>query len=323
MTDWTFTVSFDYPSHDGRSTVNAQLWMDYRFGLEGEDAIQPKGVLQFIHGMTEHIERYDDYARYFVERGFVVCAEDHIGHGHTVPSREELGHLPVNGKQIVLDDIHTLYTMVHQSFPDLPYVMYGHSMGSLILRAYIARFGTDLDAVVLSATHNGPFAVSLAGQALARTMALFKGDQYRSQFFYNQSLGDYSEQIENARTQLDWLTHDEDIIDGFLTDELSNFNLTVGGFATLLDITGEVVTKGSASRIPKELPMLIVGGDGDPMGEYGKALQDAYGLYQAMGMENVDLKIYEGMRHEVHNEVGREQVYEEIADWIEEHIPSA
>ena len=321
MPDSVFTVPIDYTSHDGKTRINAKIWTSAKFG-DGKQAgaEKPKGVVQLIHGMAEYIDRYDDFASYLVERGFVVCAEDHIGHGKSAADPSEFGHMPAHGgKDILIGDVHTLRRIVSELFPEVPYVVYGHSMGSFIARSYIARYGEGLAACVLSGTGNVPAALSGFGRTLARTLASMRGETYRSALIDGMGAGGYGKKIPNARTPLDWLSTDPAVVDAYIADELCGFMFTVGGYATLLDLTAEVVTPECAAKVPKDLPILLVAGDGDPVGDMGKGVEAAAQLLRDAGVKEVDCKLYEGMRHEIHNEIGHEQVYDDIAQWIESH----
>ncbi|MBQ9000461.1 MAG: lysophospholipase [Eggerthellaceae bacterium] len=318
------TIPLDFTSHDGKTTINAKLWTSAKFGTSEQPGDEtPKAIVQIVHGMAEYIDRYDDLAEYLVGRGFVVCAEDHIGHGKSVSDPSEYGHMPAHGgKDILIGDVHTLYRMVRELFADVPYVLYGHSMGSFITRAYIARYGNDLAAAVLSSTGNVPAHLSKFGRTLARTMAATRGETYRSELIDSMGAGAYGKQIENARTDLDWLSTDDAVVDAYIADELCGFMFTVGGYATLLDLTAEVVTPECAARVPKTLPILLVAGDGDPVGDMGKGVDAATQLLRDVGIRQVDEIIYPGMRHEIHNEIGHERVYDDVASWIEGAVRS-
>ena len=322
MADQVYTVSFEYGSCDGKSRVNAKVWTSAAYGSpEKPGAQKPQAVVQLVHGMAEYIDRYDDFASYLVSRGFVVCAEDHIGHGRTAASPAEYGHMPVKGgKDILLGDAHALYQKVSECYPGVPYVLYGHSMGSFIARCYIARYGNELAACVLSGTGNMPAALSKAGGLLARAIAAVRGETYRSNLIDGMGAGAYGKQIENARTDLDWLSTDSAVVDAYIADPLCGFMFTVGGYATLLDLTAEVVTPQCAAKVPKDLPVLLVAGDGDPVGDMGKGVKAAAELLKAAGIHTVDLKLYEGMRHEIHNEPDRGRVYDDIAIWVQNAI---
>lgn len=324
MSDQVFSIPVDFTSHDGKTRINAKIWTAARFGSLDAPASggeKPKAVIQIVHGMAEYIDRYDDLAEYLVNRGFVVCAEDHIGHGKSAAGPEEYGHMPAHGgKDILLGDVHTLRRMASELFPGVPYVFYGHSMGSFIARAYIARHGEGLAGCVLSGTGNVAPALSKAGRTLARVLAAMRGETYRSKLIDNMGAGAYGKQIENARTDLDWLSTDPAVVDAYIADDLCGFMFTVGGYATLLDLTAEIATPEWAARVPKRLPVLLVAGDGDPVGEMGEGVRAAARLLRDAGVQQVDEIIYEGMRHEVHNEIGHEQVYDDVASWIERAI---
>ena len=322
MSDQAITVPLDFTSHDGKTTINAKLWTSASFGTSEQPGSEtPKAVIQIVHGMAEYIDRYDDLAEYLVGRGFVVCAEDHIGHGKSAANVDEFGHMPAHGgKDILIGDVHTLYRMVHELFPGVPYVLYGHSMGSFITRCYIARYGDELAATVLSGTGNVAAPLSKFGRTLARMLAAIRGERHRSGFIDNMGAGAYGKQIENARTDLDWLSTDDAVVDAYIADELCGFMFTVGGYATLLDLTAEVVTPECAAKVPKALPILLVAGDGDPVGDMGEGVKAAAQLLRDAGVKQVDEIIYPGMRHEIHNEIGHEQVYDDVASWVEKAV---
>ena len=322
MSDTVFTVPINFSSHDGKTKVNAKIWTSAKFGAPdqpGDEA--PKAIVQIVHGMAEHIDRYDDLAEYLVGRGFVVCAEDHIGHGKSASGPLEFGHMPAKGgKDILIGDVHTLHCMMSELYPGVPHIMYGHSMGSFIVRCYIARHGSELAACVLSGTGNVPAALSVFGRTLARTLASMRGETYRSALIDGMGAGGYGKKIPNARTPLDWLSTDPAVVDAYIADELCGFMFTVGGYSTLLDLTAEVVTPECAAKVPKELPVLFVAGAGDPVGDMGKGVRAAAQLLREGGVKNVTERIFEGMRHEIHNEVGYEQVYDYVVSWAEDQL---
>ncbi|WP_080798815.1 alpha/beta hydrolase [Arabiibacter massiliensis] len=305
-------------SHDGASTIKGLVWAPAQ--TRGRRPPAPRGVVQIVHGMSEHVGRYDEFARHLVAHGFVVCAEDHIGHGKSAPSPEKLGCLPPDGKEILIEDVHELRKTVTSRYSrQTPYILLGHSMGSFIVRAYLARHGEDVAAAVICGTGQQPLLLSRAGNLLARLIARSKGPDHRSAFIDGLGAGAYGKQIEGARTSHDWLSTDPAVVDAFLADELCGAMFSVGGYATLTDLTGEVATASCAAKVPKELPLLFVAGAEDPVGARGKGVKAAADLMRRVGVQDVETKLYEGMRHEILNEPGRRQVYTDIVDWIEEH----
>ena len=321
MTDH-YTVEIHYPSQDGVSEINAQIWTRADFGApEAPGAAKPKGVIQIVHGMSEYIERYDSLAAWLVDSGYIVCAEDHIGHGKTVSDPSGYGHMPVEGgKEILLADVDGLRAIVSGLYPDLPYIMYGHSMGSFITRAYIAWKGQGLSAVVLSGTGNMPALVSQFGQALAKAFARFKGERDHEHLLDYLTLGRYATAIQDAKTPMDWLTTDPDVVQAYLDDAQSGFSFTAGGYATLLSLTSEVVRPSNVAKIPKGLPILLISGEQDPVGDMGRGVFDAYKLMRDAGIKDVDIRIYSGLRHELHNEVGKERIFEDVVTWLNERV---
>lgn len=305
-------------SHDGVSKIKGLEWKPAE--VRGRKRAAPRGVVQIVHGMVEHVGRYDEFARFLAERGFVVCAADHVGHGKSVSSPEELGCLPVDGKDVLIEDVHELRKTVTARYSrQTPYILFGHSMGSFIVRAYLARYGEGVSGAVLCGTGQQPLLLSKVGNLLARAMARSKGPDYRSALLDRMGVGAYASQIEGARTPHDWICTDPAVVDAYAADELCGAVFSVGGYAALTDLTGEVATARCAAKVPKDLPLLFVAGAEDPVGACGKGVESAAELMRRSGVRDVEMKLYEGMRHEILNEPGRAQVYTDVVDWIEEH----
>lgn len=316
---------FAIPSADGKTSLRARLWMPSSCcsAQTGEEvASQPKGVIHVVHGMAEHIDRYDDFARFLVSRGYAVCGADMLGHGKSVSCSEELGCLPVSGgKEILLADVHALREAVRVRFGEgTPYVIFGHSMGSFIVRAYLARHGEGLAAAVLSGTGNIPVPLSKAGNLLARVIAAVKGVSHRSALLDGMGAGGYANKLDNPRTKVDWLSYNIHNVDAYQADALCGFMFSAGGYATLTDLTAEVAQSSSAGQIPADLPVLLVAGEGDPVGDFGKGVRAAANLFRQVGVRSVSCTIYSDMRHEILNEAGNRVVYEDVVEWIGEQL---
>ncbi len=305
-------------SHDGVSMIKGLVWGPAE--ARGRRPAAPRGVVQIVHGMAEHVGRYDEFARFLVGHGFVVCAADHIGHGKSVGGPDELGCLPPDGKEILIEDVHELRKTVTARYSrQTPYILFGHSMGSFVVRAYLARHGEDVAAAVICGTGQQPRVLSKAGNALARFLAKTKGADYRSVFLDNMGVGAFAKRIENARTPQDWVSTDPAVVDAYNADELCGAMFSAGGYATLTDLTGEVVSAACAAKVPKGVPVLLVAGAEDPVGDCGKGVRKAAEQLRRAGVRDVETKLYEGMRHEILNEPGRAQVYTDVVGWIEEH----
>lgn len=306
------TVKLGYISNDGATQIRALMWQPDNV------KVAPRGIIQIVHGMAEHIERYAEFAEYLVGLGYVVCAEDHVGHGKSVASAEQLGHIPLDGgADVLVEDVHALRQLVASRFSSVtPYIMFGHSMGSFITRVYLTRHGQGLCAAVLCGTGQQAPALSWFGNKVSRLIASVKGETYRSGFVDGLGAGGFGKKIADARTPLDWLSTDPEVVDAYIADPECGQMFSVGGYAALTSLTAEAVKPASAALIPHDLPLLFIAGAQDPVGECGKGVRAAVEEYRRAGIESVDCTLYEGMRHEILNEPGRKRVYEETAEWI-------
>lgn len=345
-------TEFYFASQDGTSQIRALLWEP-----DPTDPAQAKSpqaapartdtpfILQIMHGMAEHIERYRNFAEYCTNRGIIVCGHDHIGHGKSVSSANEWGHMPFNGKQVLIEDAHQLRLQIQERFQrqsqatveanleagadtsakaepsaPLPYVLFGHSMGSFVLRLYLAEHATGIAAAIISGTGQQPALLSASGSLLARLLSLFRGINYKSPLLYQLSVGAYAKQIENAQTPLDWLSTDEAVVAAYIAAPDCGFLFDNGANYSLTSLTGSMVKPQLIAAIPLDLPLLFIAGADDPVGEKGAGVKRAVQLCEDTGHTDVSLKLYEGMRHEVLNERGRQQVYDDILKWAEKRV---
>lgn len=300
---------FYYPSRDGKTQIHAIEWVP-----EGEI----KGVLQICHGMVEYIDRYHEFAEYMSENGYYVTGHDHLGHGKSIQSEEELGYFDeTRGNQYVIGDIQKLREMTMKKYPDAPYYMLGHSMGSFLLREYLTMYGKGLDGAVIMGTGYQSALILNAGQLVCRVIAAFKGWKHRSRFVDNLSFGSYNKRFEPAETTKDWITSDREKRQKYVEDPLCSYMFTLGAYYQMFEGMKVLTKKESLERIPKDLPILFVSGKDDPVGAFGKSVTKVYEKYKSAGIHNVSIHLYQGDRHEILNEVDREKVYHDILRWIE------
>lgn len=300
---------FTFPSTDGRTQIHAIEWIP-----EGK----VKAVLQMCHGMAEYIDRYHDFAAYLTERGVYVVGHDHLGHGASVNDESEYGYFPqIDGNKCVIGDIHKLRQMTSEKYKDLPYFMLGHSMGSFLLRQYLTMNFAGLAGAVIMGTGHQPGMVLSAGQFVCKMVAAFKGWKHRSQLVNNLSFGSYNKRFEPGETPVDWLSSDSDKCRQYQEDARCGFVFTVSGYYQMFEGMKVLDAKGSVDKIRKELPVFFVAGAQDPVGDFGKGVQNIYEKYKAAGIKDVSLKLYENDRHEILNELDRLQVYEDLALWFE------
>lgn len=296
-----------YPSADKKTTIHAYIWRPRG---------QVRGVVQIVHGMAEYALRYEPFALYLAERGFMVCAEDHLGHGKSVLSAAELGYFDGgDGTDTVLADIRRLRQIVVGQAGDLPYFMMGHSMGSFFTRAYIAAHGAELAGAVIMGTGFQPAALTGFGRCAAALAAAFGGWKRRSRFIDRLAFGSYNKKF-GGRTPYDWLSADEGNVDRYIADGLCGVTFTCGGFYTLFSIVGRACRGATVKQTPRRLPLLLVSGGDDPVGGYSSGVKKLYDKYVSAGISDVNMIIYRGARHEILNDFCAPQVREDIADFL-------
>lgn len=281
----------------------------------------PVCILQICHGMIDHIERFDDMARYMAERGILVVGNDHIGHGHSVTDEDNYGYFADDkdpGKYLV-EDMHRLTRIMKKKYPDIPYFLAGHSMGSFMVRRYIIKHGEELDGAVIMGTGNQPHILVSAGLALSNITDRLKGDRYRSSLINKIMFGAYNKKYDNARTEHDWLTTDESVVDAYENDKMCSYIFTVNGYYGLLNTIAYVSNKKNIKKAPVDLPVLMVSGKDDPVGGYGKDVEKLYDIYKKH-FEDVTCKIYTGCRHELHSELQKDYIFEDIYKWVEQRV---
>lgn len=305
---------FYYDSRDGKSRLHAVRWMP-----ENPDSIV--GVVQIVHGMAEYAARYEEFAFFLTERGFVVTGEDHLGHGKSVGETGVYGYFCEQDPATVLvRDVHRLKKMTQALYPQVPYIILGHSMGSFITRNYMFRYGTGIKAAVILGTGMQTMAALKASKAVAAVQRIFMGSKHVSRLIDKLAFGSYNKRIDNARTSVDWLSRDGGRVDEYLADRMCGFTFTVNGFSALFELISRLHDRRNLEKIPKTLPTYIVSGTGDPVGDYGRGVRRAYDSLKAVGMKNVKLKLYEGGRHELLNETNRDEIMEDIYGWLKENV---
>ena len=303
---------FYYPSSDGRTKIHAISWQPA--------GVKPKAVIQIVHGMTEYIDRYDEFARYLVSNGFLVCGEDHLGHGESVISDEYHGYFGEDGNAWVISDIHKLRQIMHEDYPDLEYMMLGHSMGSFLVRQYITEedggYAKGLSGVVVMGTGWQPDIVLRAGMAVARMQGLNKVGK-RTKLIEALSFGSYLKRIDNPRTFNDWLTKENDIIDKYRSDPWNTFHFTPNAFFHMFSGMLKAHDTKRMEKLPKDLPLLLTSGAEDPVGNWGEGVRKAYLAYLEHSPCQVDIRLYEDDRHEILNETDRYTVFEDLKVFFE------
>ncbi|HHZ02025.1 MAG TPA: alpha/beta hydrolase [Tissierellia bacterium] len=302
-------MDFYFNSKDGKTKIRALMWIPKN---------EIKAILQISHGMLEHMERYDHFGNYMASKGILVVGNDHLGHGSSVTSEEDRGYLYKDWHALI-EDMHNLMVIIREKYPGVPYFLLGHSMGSFLTRYFITVYGKEIDGAIIMGTGQQPRALIKFGLLLTHFIALFKGWKYRSKFINYLVLGENNKKFKPAKTKSDWLTRDEKIVDAYLSDNRIDFIFTLNGFNNLFRLILQMNDKSQINNISKDLPLLLVSGQNDPVGDFGKGVHKTYNMYKALGMKNISMKLYAEDRHEILNELDREQVYEDILRWIEKN----
>ncbi len=304
-----------YKSRDRQTMLHAIRWIP-----EGE----PVAILQIIHGMQEYIDRYDEFANFLAEKGIMVIGNDHLGHGGSVGSKGTYGYFCKNDPATVLvRDAHRLKKMTQEEHPGVPCFILGHSFGSFVAREYITRYGTGIKGAIIQGTAFMPSGTVSSLKGLVNFLSVLMGEKYRSNMVNNMAFKNYLKKIPNARTKQDWLSHNEASVDKYIADPACNFVFTLNGFKTMAELLKRIQDTDKMEDIPKELPILIAAGKEDPVGNYGEGPEKLYGIYKNdLQIKNVELKLYDNMRHELQQEIGREQVYADQYEWIRKVLES-
>lgn len=283
---------------------------------------EPRAVIQIAHGVADHISRYDHMAMFFAERGFVVAGNDHLGHGHNIKSPVDEGFFATNnGWNHVVEDMDRLRNILKEQYPYIPHILLGHSMGSFLVRTYIIKHPGKYDAAVLSGTGHQPRAMVLAGYATAAAAVKLNGALAEGRILNDIAFGSYNSRIENCRTSFDWISSVPEEVDKYIADPWCGF---VGKMALYRDMMYGIKfitdTKNLA-KMSKDQPIYIYSGDADPVGEYGKGVERFYRALCKAGCRDVFLKLYPNGRHEMHNEYNKEQVFEDLFNWLKQKFP--
>lgn len=300
---------FYFKSTNNKSSIHVTMWKPSK---------KIKAILQISHGMTEHLAKYDDFATHMANNGILVIGNDHLGHGYSTKELNELGYFDAkNPSKTLVNDLHRLTKIVKKYFPDVPYFLLGHSMGSFIARRYIMTYGNEINGAIIMGTGNQPRLLVNIGIFLVTIGELIFSPHKRANFIDLITFNQYTKNIQNNES---WLTKDNVYREKFKDDPFCHFTFTLNGFETLFKTISYIEKPKNINKIPKNLPLLIISGTDDPVGNYGKDVTKVYNIYKKSGIKNLKLKLYENDRHEILNELDKDSVYKDILNWIENLI---
>ena len=278
-----------------------------------------RGVLQIAHGMAEHSQLYLPFADWLAREGFAVAINDHLGHGRSVSKGGAFGYFGPGGAQNLVRDMRKLAFLVREEYPDAPYFLMGHSMGSFLARSYAAQFGGELAGAVFMGTC-GPQnrAVMAAERRLADKLVDKLGPKAHHPLFARLSTGRFNKAFAPNRTASDWVTRDVQEVDRYVADPLCGFDLTVSGYRDVVYLQSEVTSERWLRRVPKSLPILLISGDQDPLGDFGKGIRRLSSRLESTGHQ-VQTVLYPGARHALITETNRSEVFRDILAFLEAH----
>ena len=303
---------FYFSSSDGKTSIHAVEWLP-----DGA----PVGVYQIAHGVAEYALRYQPFAEFLNSKGFVVVANDHIGHGLSVAEGAPALYFgEKDGWTHVVDDMFELRKLTGQKYPGIPYFLMGHSMGSFLTRTYLIRYPDTVKGAIIMGTGQQPGYMVAGGRMAAKVIGKKSGFDKFNETINNLAFGAYNKPFEPKRTDYDWLSANAENVDHYIADPLCGGGATVGLFLEMLGGIGFIGRQSNVNRMDKNTPILFVSGEMDPVGDLGKGVRKAYESFRKAGVKDVSIKLYPGLRHEILNEKEHEQVYADIWAWVEQHM---
>lgn len=305
-----YTVNnIDFPSCDGVHTLKGKIYLP-----EGKK----KGIFHLVHGMTEHIDRYDRLFAEIAKEGFVVAAYDNLGHGKTADSDGSFGFIArEKGWELLVEDTAAFGRHLKELYRGLPLYLMGHSMGSFIVRLSAEKYPQLYSKLVICGT-SGKNPIAGAGLMLTKTLKKLKGEKYISNFCLNIAFGSYNKKFEKA-TKYEWLTARKEIIEKYSKDRFCTFKFTVSALCDLITLIIRCNRKDWYKNIRKDMPILIISGDMDPVGNYGKGIKQVYGDLLREGAQ-VQMKLFENGRHEIHNDLCEQEVISLLREFLKEEV---
>ncbi len=306
------TTHFHYPSARDGCSIHALEWSP-----EGP----PRGIVQLVHGISEHIGRYDETARFLAEHGFLVCGEDHLGHGRTVSDGSYGFFAPENGWTLAARDIRALRKLEGARHPNLPYFLLGHSMGSFLTRTYLILWPGTVSGAVLMGTGQEPAPLVALGRLISALECRRLGPRGVSPLVHTLSLGAYNRRFRPNRTPSDWLSRDPAEVDAFLADPLCQPRPTVSLFRDMMRALQFIARRDQLARMDPSVPVCFLSGQEDPVGGMGRGVEKVVRMFRDAGCRNLSVRLYPGARHELFHEQNRREVWADLLNWLEGRLP--
>lgn len=300
---------FYYPSADGKTQIHAVEW---------KPETEIKGVIQITHGVTEYILRYENFAEFFTQKGFVVVGNDHLGHGQSIAPNGKPMYFGPNGSwNFVVKDIDTCKQMTKKKYPNVPYMILGFSLGSFLVRTYLIDYAQEpLDGAIIMGTGYIPnFKIAIA-KMMANKEAKKVGEENTSPVIKSLTFETYNKLFKPNRTAFDWLCSNEEALDEYIKDPLRGENYSAGLFREMLTGMQYTAELKNIQKMNKKMPIFLLSGDKDPVGEFGKGVIKTHEIFEKAGIEDVEIKLYPNLRHDILHEKCKDTIYNDIYIWL-------
>lgn len=288
------------------------------YGYIYEPSTESKGVIQICHGMAEHIERYDEFMNYLCNNGYTVIGYDQRGHGKTAGCIENCGYMDdSNNIEVLISDVNRVNDYIRDNYPDQKIYLFGHSMGSFVSQRFAELYNGKIHGLILSGSSYNDNLLIKIGHLLASLITKIKGRRHISKLIHNLSLGSYNNKFKPTKTSADWLSRSHENNIKYENDEYCGMMFSVSFFKDFTE-TFSLIAK-DLELIDSDLPIYIMSGDNDPVGDFGKGTALLFNKLKNSGISDLTLRLYKNGRHEMLNEVNKEEVYKDILEWIEKH----
>ena len=303
---------FYYPSSDGKTRIHAVEWIPEE---------EPKAILQIAHGVTEYILRYEEFAEFLTSKGILVVGNDHIGHGTSIAENAKPMYFGPEGSfKYAVDDVNTLYKTTKEKYENIPYIILGFSLGSFIVRRFLIDYPDTVDGAILVGTGQiAPIKIKIA-KFIAKSEAKKHGEDNPTPMIKSLSFDNYNKLFKPNRTDYDWLCLSKTSLDKYIKDEKRGKELSAGLFREMLsgmEYTGNLE---NIKKMNKDIPIIFLSGEMDPVGEKGKSVKKAYDYFKKAGIKDVSMKLYKDLRHDILHEDNAEQIYQDILEFINEKV---
>jgi alpha-beta hydrolase superfamily lysophospholipase len=304
--------NFSFKSEDGTNI--------YVYNWKPDDGMKIKGIVQISHGMAETAARYERFAKTLTRSGYIVYANDHRGHGKTAGTADNIGYLAEeDGFDWLVKDIYKLSKIIKEENPELPLLLFGHSMGSFVAQRYIMLHGEEIQGVILSGSNGKQGTLLEIARLLTKNEIKKHGRRAKSHYLNNLTFGSYNNAFKPNRTEFDWLSSDNAEVDKYINDPFCGTVFTAGFFYDFFTGLKQIENRKDLNSVPKDLPIYIFSGDKDPVGKKGRGVIKLFNTYKKLGIRDVLYKLYKGGRHEMLNESNRDEVMKDVVDWMNLH----